>query len=366
MCRVLTFGVKGRYGASVSHSFIHDGDASNADFQAPSWCHPDVRFGARYGIGVDGVILIGDATVQLDVVTDGSVQLAYLDPPYNTGRKFGQYDDAFTRDQWVQMMTGVLGQVHRTLALSGSVWVHLNAVELHTARTLLDSLFGAENFLGQVGWERKRSGSYLHGQLADVLDHILVYAKDRTRVRRFTIPGTANVARTPLLHPTNSPRTLLFPAARVELPGDGLIPAGDMSGKAAKLTLDDDVEVVDGVNAGAFRLTGPMRWTQDALDGAVRAGVRLRAPRLPLRVSAYVPGDGRTWTTLWSRATGMSTNEAAREHQITLFGDAGFDTPKPEELLARIIECATNPGDVVLDPFGGSGTTAATAQKLGR
>lgn len=62
----------------------------------------------------------------------------------------------------------------------------------------------------------------------------------------------------------------------------------------------------------------------------------------------------------------MATNEDARELQRALFGHDGFDAPKPEELLARIIEAATRPDDLVIDPFGGSGTTPAAAHKLGR
>lgn len=265
------------------------------------------------------------------------------------------------------MTQEVLQETHRALANTGSAWLHLNAAALPHGRTLMDEIFGAENFLGQVVWERRTNASYLHGQFSDTLDYILVYARDRTCTPRFTIPNSESTSRTPLLQPGNPVRTLTFPAGTVELPtSHATIPAGDHSTAAATVTLVDPVTVTDGRNAHAFRMTGPFRWTQERLDGALAEAVRLRAPRVPLRINAYVKHDGRTWTTLWNRAGEMATLENAREHQKQLFAGQVFSTPKPEELLGRIIECASQPGDVVLDPFAGSGTSLAAAHKLGR
>ncbi|MFD2840997.1 DNA methyltransferase [Populibacterium corticicola] len=256
---------------------------------------------------------------------------------------------------------------HDALANTGSVWVHLDDNEHHTARTLLDGVFGADQFVANVVWERKKKPSYLHGHVAAVVDHILVYAKDHTQLPKFTMPGSATTSRVPLAQGKNPVRTLTFPPGSVQLPGtDRTIPAGDQSTPSVHIHLDDDIVVCAGVNATGFSLTGELRWTQATLNEHLAGGVQLRAPKLPLRVNAYVPSDGKTWTNLWTRATGMATNEDAREHQRTLFGHHGFDTPKPEELLGRIIETATKPGDLVIDPFGGSGTTAAAAHKLGR
>lgn len=323
---------------------------------------------ASAGMRATGRILIGDGAHAVRTrVDDESVALAYLDPPYNTGRTFAQYRDRTSRDGWTAMMRGVLTATYRALRVDGSIWVHLDDNEVHTARALLDGVFGATNFVGSVVWERKKKPSYLHGHLANVVDHILVYAKDRSALRPFTIPGTHTVSRVPLAHPRNPARTLTFPSGSVQFPGpDRVIQAGDQSTSAVSIHLLDDITVVDGANVGAFRVHGEQRWTQETLDDHVASGVQLRAPKLPMRINAYVPSNGKTWTTLFSRANGMATNEDARDHQKLLFGSAGFDTPKPEELLGRIIEAATRPGDVVLDPFGGSGTTAAAAHKLGR
>ncbi|XBH22995.1 site-specific DNA-methyltransferase [Jonesiaceae bacterium BS-20] len=315
-----------------------------------------------------GRVIVGDAALTIPVhVTEGSVKLAYLDPPYNTGRQFARYDDSAPRMQWAQELTATVARVHDTLMRSGSIWLHVDDNEHHVARTVLDDVFGAKNFVSNVVWERKKKPSYLHGQLANVLDHILVYAKDKDALSAFVMPDSGTVARVPLAHGGNPQRVLEFPAGAVQFPGeDRVIPAGDQSTAAVIIALMDPVTVRDGVNVEPFRLYGELRWTQATLDEYLHAGVVFRAPKLPVRVNAYVPTAGKIWTTLFARANGMATNEDARDHQHALFGGVAFDTPKPEELLGRIIETATNPGDLVLDPYAGSGSTAAAAHKLGR
>ncbi len=315
-----------------------------------------------------GLIIHGDAAISIaEHVAPGTAQLAYLDPPYNTGRTFTQYQDRMQAADWTGMMRAVLTAVHTALADTGSVWVHLDDNEHHTARSLLEEIFGADQFVANIVWERKKKPSYLHGHVAAVVDHILVYAKDRNQLPKFTMPGSATVSRVPLAQGKNPVRTLTFPAGSVQLPGiDRTIPAGDQSTPSVRIHLNDDITVRAGVNVTEFSLTGELRWTQETLSRHLADGVQLRAPKLPVRVNAYIPTDGKAWSNLWTRATGMATNEDAREHQRALFGHDGFDTPKPEELLARIIETTTTPGDLVIDPFGGSGTTAAAAHKLRR
>ena len=299
---------------------------------------------------------------------DGTVKLAYLDPPYNTGRTFTDYGDREETALWLTMMRQTLAQVHRSLRTDGSAWIHLDDGEVHRVRLLAEEVFGPANFVADVVWERKRKPSYLHGQLAQVTDHILVFAKDRTQLGRFGTGEQVASRRVPLHHGSNTPTVLRFPAGSVQMPQQlGAIAAGDMSTASVRTELLDDIEVVQGRNAADFAMFGSFRWTQERLDRELAAGATLLvSSRLPLRPNVISGSGSKTWTTLFTRATGVTTNEAAREHQHALFGHAGFDTPKPEELLARIIETATAPGDLVLDPFAGSGTTGAAAHKLGR
>jgi adenine-specific DNA-methyltransferase len=306
---------------------------------------------------LDGAGLLGDG-----------VKLVYLDPPFRTGKRFGAYVDQGDRAAWTAMMRETLTSVARVLRADGSVWVHLDDRETATARRLLDETFGAANFVADIVWERKRKPSFLHGQVAAVTDHIVVYAQDRRRLGRFITGEPVEARRVPLHHAGNAPATLTFPPGTVEMPvRDGVVPAGDMSTATVTTVLLADVRVAGGRNVDPVVMSGSWRWTQERLDGELAVGVLVRCPRLPLRPQAVTGSGSRTWTTLWSRANGMATNEDATEHAHVLFGDAmPFDTPKPEELLARIVETTTEPGDLVVDLFAGSGTTAAVAHKLGR
>jgi adenine-specific DNA-methyltransferase len=293
-------------------------------------------------------------------------RLVYLDPPYRTGKTFSGYRDTGRRSDWLTMMRTVLESVHDALRPDGTVWVHLDDREPHRVRTMLDEVFGSANSFGDVAWERKQKPSFLHGQLAAVTDHLLVAAKDRSRLGRFTTGEALPARRVPLHHPGNPPSMLTFPPGSVRVhPTTDAILAGDMSTPSVTTRLLHDVRVVDHRNVDPLVMEGPWRWTQQRLEKELADGVEIVCPRLPLRPHAITGSGSRTWATLWSRASGMATNEDAGEHGRQLFG-VPFDTAKPEELLERIILTATDPGDLVVDLFAGSGTTAAVAHKRGR
>lgn len=296
----------------------------------------------------------------------GGVKLAYLDPPYRTGQRFAAYDDHGTSAAWVAMMRQVLAEVRDALSEDGSVWVQVDDHESHHVRLLMDELYGPDAFVADITWRRKRKPSFLHGQIAHTTDHILVAAKNRAVLGPFTTGEPVAARRTPLHHAGNVEAVLRFPAGSVQMPAgpDRLIPAGDMSTPSVATKLLHDVQVVAGRNADPLVMSGPWRWTQERLDRELAAGVLVRAPRLPLRPQAITGSGARTWTTLWT--DGVGTNEDAAEHARALFGAVPFDTPKPEELLERIISTASAPGDLVVDLFAGSGTTAAVAHKTGR
>lgn len=324
----------------------------------------------RYGDGTaTGRVVHGvghDVLAHLADVEPGTARLIYMDPPYNTGRTFNAYRDREPRSLWLSMMRQVLTASRALLRPDGSVWIHLDDREVGRVRMLADEIFGEDNFVADVVWERKHKPSFTHAQIAQVTDHVLVYGADRTQLGAFRTGEKVAARRVPLHNAGNTPGVLSFPAGSVEFAADAFIPAGDMSTDNISTQLLDGIEVHRGRNVAPFRMSGPFRWAQARLDAELAAGTVIRCARTPLRPNAITGSGGRTWTTLFTSATGMATNEAAREHSKALFGGDGFDTPKPEELLARIIAATTDPGDLVVDPFAGSGTTAAVAHKLGR
>ncbi|HEY6795854.1 MAG TPA: site-specific DNA-methyltransferase [Kineosporiaceae bacterium] len=254
----------------------------------------------------DNLLFAGDSLDVLRVLAEvpeyrrhyrGRVTLAYIDPPFNTGQAFAHYDDSMEHSTWLSFMRDRLLLLRDLLAPDGSLWVHLDDVEQHRARCLLDEIFGATAFVTEVTWQKKYKAGNSLG-IHSMTNPILVYGRTRGWRRR-----------------------------------RGLPPGQDQTAKYRNP--DDDPN-------GPWRLT--------------HAGVRVYLSDLL---------DRGAMPTNWWPYSEVGHGETATRESRDLFAEA-FSTPKPEALLQRVIHLATDPGDVVLDCFGGSGTTAAVAHKMGR
>jgi adenine-specific DNA-methyltransferase len=282
----------------------------------------------------------------------GKVKLAYIDPPFNTQQSFLQYDDALEHSVWLTMMRDRLVQIRDLLGPEGSVWVHLDDSEVHRARCMLDEIFGPGNFVATVIWEKADSPRNSARQLSTDHDYIVVYSRepDWTPQR---LPRT-EAANSIYSNPDDDPRGPW-------LPGDpyankpysrGLYEINGPSGRTFKPP------------PGRFWRVSEDRLRELDADGRVwwgpKGSARPSIKRYLAEVADLVP------RTLWGRDE-VGSNRTSKNEMRALFpGAASFATPKPEALMHRILQIGTAPGDVVLDCFVGSGTTAAVAQKMGR
>lgn len=287
----------------------------------------------------------------------GGAKLVYLDPPFNTGQTFAQYDDGLDHSIWLSMMRERLLLARELLAPDGSLWVHLDDAESAYCKVLLDEVFGRSSFIGTVVWEKDR-GRRNDTDLSSAHDYIHVYAPAGPgwRTVRNLLPRTALVDGR-YRNPDGDPRGPW-------LQGDnGTAKSGTERNRFA-------VELPSGrvvrPPAGSYWRFSPATLAAARADGRVwfgRGGDSLPViKRYRHEVQAgLVP---RTW---WPADEVGTNQDAKRDHLRRLFpGTEPFATPKPETLLRRIIEIATRPGDLVVDGFAGSGTTAAVAHKLGR
>lgn len=285
----------------------------------------------------------------------GEVRLVYIDPPFNTGQAFANYDDNLEHSVWLSMLRDRLVQIKPLLAANGSIWVHLDDAEVHRCRCVMDEVLGASNFIATVIWQKIYTVKNTAKHLSVDHDYLLVYAADKDQWNRNLLPRTA------------------------EMEGRYTNPDHDVRGpwKAKPLHANKPY------NAGVYAVTCP--------SGRVIAGPpagsywRVSAPKLQEliaddRVWFGVNGDGepgikgflsetragkipQTW---WPHDQVGSTGSAKSEIKILFPSETPFATPKPERLMERVIRIATNPGDIVLDCFAGSGSTAAVAHKMGR
>lgn len=315
----------------------------------------------------DNLLVLGESGDVLEALTRvpelaekyvGQVKCIYIDPPFNTAQTFEHYEDNLEHSIWLTMMRDRLLHMRKLLHEDGSIWVHLDDAEVHRMRVLLDEIFGAANFIAQVAWE-KVSGRDNRSVMSKTCDTILVYSRDRNRMKATRNLLPRNAARTAVMYgnPDNDPR--------------GPWTSDNFSAQAGHGTPDQVYTLITPAGnhfdppPGRCWLFTEARYNELLADNRVWFGASGgNAPRLKRFLSEVQ--DGLVPKTLWTREE-VGTNDTAKKENLALLPvDSPFSTPKPERLLERIIEIATNPGELVLDVFAGSGTTAAVAHKMGR
>lgn len=311
----------------------------------------------------DNLLIRGDALHALTNLIElpefareyvGKVKLAYLDPPFNTQQAFAQYDDALEHSIWLTMMRDRLQSIKTLLAPTGSVWVHCDDSEQAYLRVMMDEVFGRDCFVATVVWENRYSRSNDAG-FSVSHNYLLVYAphRDEWVHKRNRLPRSAEQAK------------------QYKNPdGDSRGPWRAIPWDAPNIRVNLSYPI--STPSGKVRYPPPGRcWsrTEDQWQEIVKAGLAYfgkngdGAPSYKQYLSdapAIVPN---TW---WSHEECGHSDEAKKEIMALFPGAPPFATPKPERLMQRIIHIGSDPDDIVLDCFLGSGTTAAVAQKMGR
>lgn len=309
----------------------------------------------------DNRLIFGDnllALKALEAEFTGKVKCASIDPPYNTGSAFTHYDDGLEHSIWLSLMRDRLEIIRRLLSDDGSLWITIDDNEAHYLKVLCDEVFGRGNFVATMIWEKRTSRenrrvfSFNH-------DFVLVYAKEKSRFELMRNPlGLNKEILNRYKNPDNDPRG---PWQSVS--------ANAQAGHATpsqfyKLKLPSGREI--DPPKGRCWLYTKKRMEQEIAAGNIWFGAD--GDNSP-RVKKFLRDNqdrGLTPETIWP-ASEVGTNDDAKKGLLQLLPHLPvFDNPKPEGLLERLIHIATNPGDIVLDSFAGSGTTGAVAHKMGR
>ena len=366
----------------------------------------------------DNLMILGESGDVLEALTRvpelaekyvGQIKLVYIDPPFNTAKTFDSYEDNLEHSIWLTMMRDRLLHLKRLLREDGSIWVHLDDSELHRMRLLLDEVFGADHYIAEVVWQKADSPRNDADYFSSDHDTILVYSKGSA----FHVNGLPRTAEdnARFSNPDHDPQGAWWddnPAAADAKDHQGMVYAiqqpitGELiypspnnhwrfgQDKMFEImnewapykmeVIEDDEKRAElcGVSVEEIRKGGPALLLAIPLaEARVQAQAvydRGAWPTYILRSGgtggfgrkSYIPERLNVPRTWWSNNE-VGHNRTAKAEIKALFpGETPFSTPKPEKLLQRIIHIATNPGDIVLDCFAGSGTTAAVAQKMGR
>lgn len=305
----------------------------------------------------DNMLIHGDNLLALKALEQdytGKIKCIYIDPPYNTGNAFEHYDDGLEHSIWLSLMRDRLEILKRLLAEDGSIWISLDDNEQAYCKVLCDEIFGRQNFVCNVIWQKKYAPANDAKWLSDNHDFIIVYAKNKMTWRPNLLPRTEEQNK--------------------------YYKYDDNDGRGRWRS--DNVLVKTFSQSGVFAITNPntgkeyyppkgscYRFNEET---AIRLLKENRfyfgkdgkgAPQLKRYLSEVK--QGMTPLTIWPYEEVGHNQDAKLE--VKQFNPTNiFATPKPERLIHRILHLATTPGDLVLDSFLGSGTTAAVAQKMGR
>ena len=285
----------------------------------------------------------------------GKVKCIYIDPPYNTGNAFEHYDDGLEHSQWLTLLHPRLVLLREFLSDDGSIWVSIDDTEQAYLKVLMDEVYGRSNFINTVCWQKIHSIKNDARYMSESHDFILVYAKKKERVQ-FNLLERTEEMNSRYKNPDNDPR--------------GPWQSGDLVANEERA--NGYFAVTSPISGKVFNVPKGKHWvySQENLEKMI-AENRIyfgkngdAFPRKKRFLSEVM--NGRKVDTWWL-SSDVGHNQEAKREIIALFGKEDvFSTPKPERLIQRVLSVTTQPGDIVLDSFLGSGTTAAVAHKMGR
>lgn len=315
----------------------------------------------------DNLLIQGDNLLALKALEQdyaGKVKCIYIDPPYNTGSAFEHYDDGIEHSLWLSLMRDRIEILRRLLRSDGVIFVQADDNEGQYLKVMMDEIFGRQNFITTFIWRKVDSPNDNKVVITPDHEYIFCFGADISKSRLFRKGDTSileayrqrdengRLCRDRLLKKNgkNSMRedrpSMYFPIIAPD--GSEVLPVHD-DGKEARWAMGKS-----GVEELAKR--GDLIWKNRGTDNQ---------PKWIPYSREYAPDTPeRPHPTIWDD---LHTTRQAKAHLKEVFSDGVmFDTPKPEPLIERILELSTSAGDLVLDSFLGSGTTAAVAHKMGR
>ena len=306
----------------------------------------------------ENMLIHGDNLLALKALESkyaGQVKCIYIDPPYNTGYAFEFYDDNLEHSQWLNLIRPRLQILWNLLDENGSIWISIDDDEQAYMKVLCDELFGRNNFITTVVWQ-KRTSPDNRVTIGGAHDYIIVYVKQRGAEKNFNLLSFSEERNGDYKNLDNDPR--------------GAWASVDITGQTGHATASQFYKITTPSGAEYYPPDGRCWALSEETFNQLVADNRIwfgkngdNRPRQKRFLSEMAGQSSWSW---WTNKE-VGHNQEAKKENNALFGSANaFDTPKPERLIQRIIHIASNPGDLVLDSFLGSGTTAAVAHKMGR
>ena len=308
----------------------------------------------------DNMLIKGDnllALKALEADFAGKVKCVFIDPPYNTGSAFKHYDDGLEHSLWLSLIRDRLEIIRRLLSEDGSLWITIDDNEAHYLKVICDELFGRNNFVCDIAWEKRYSPPPDTKDFGYVHDHILVFKKS-AKFSRNLLPLTDDQS------------------GRYKNPDADYRGAWKAMDYTCRYTADQRPNLYYPiVQPNTKEEIWPKRtrvWAfsreaheRNEAEQKIWWGTKGTNSVPALKNFVTEINQGMMPMSLWKHAL-AGHNQDGRKETLALIPSDPFDNPKPEKLLSVVMQIATSPGDLILDSFAGSGTTGAVAHKMGR
>ncbi len=371
---------------------------------------------------------------------EGKINCIYIDPPYNTGEETWRYNDNVNHpkikkwigdlvgkesedlsrhDKWLCMMYPRLKLLNKLLHEKGVIFISIDDHELHNLISMCYEIFGIQNKVAVLSWEKKKKGSHLNSWITTVKEYVIVFCKDKDLFEGLIGQIVETKETYPCINPGNSISTRIIPKGVKStfkeknhfLPKRSIISAGNMS-----LELESDLILEDGFLKEEVIIRSEWRYGQDKINEFAQKDElyftrdlylrrEVTEPRykmlknfLPRVDNEYLLGlksklienyekesldlkkiqeireeicsiENTNYFSFDSNnlnAGGWGSNEDGDEENRLIFGEKVFDFPKPTKLISKLICSYRNKNAIILDSFAGSGTTAHAVLNLNK
>ena len=291
----------------------------------------------------------------------GKVKCVFIDPPYNTGSAFTHYDDGIEHSMWLSLMRDRLELIRELLSNDGSLWISIDDNEAHYLKVLCDEIFGRKNFITSFIWRKVDSPNDNKVSVTPDHEYIFCYAKNNECIsfKRKQDSSILDSYRKP-------DEESKFPYR------DRLLKKnGKSSLRSDRPSMFFPIQDPDGNDIYPIHDDGrDARWAlgKTGVSQLIEKGLLIWKKReggwVPYTREYAPQNPSRPWPTIWND---LDTTRQTKAHLKYIYNnEISFDTPKPEDLISRIIDMSSEQGDLILDSFAGSGTTGAVAHKMGR
>lgn len=324
----------------------------------------------------------------------GKVKVICIDPPYNTGSDSFIYPDSFKESKaeyekrigdkdeegllmkeglfrknskdsghyhsnWLSMMYPRLFLAKNLLKDDGVIFVHIDDNEVHNLRLLMNEIFGEENFVGCLKWKKKKQPSFLHGHIASIMEYVIIFAKNISNLEKLSVEKRTD-ANTRIDNASNKTSVrIIKKGIRVNLPDDiTLIKAGVYKNKTMQTEYLNDVNISNGRTTNEFKVKAQFRNEQIGIDKFVNEDVIFITKNLGLRRDLLKEELERRKSITDLLLEWGDNQDSDREMNILFPDGKPFEYPKPSKLIGNIISSINSEEEIILDFFGGSGTTA--------